>query len=97
MNIETIITLIVLGVLAIGGIVAFGIALIRGEVKKYICEQMKIAEEKFKDLPKPEKSIKKLQYVINAVKEKYKLVELFMNIRKFIEYIVTLSKDINNK
>lgn len=93
MSTETLIILIVLGALIIAGIGAIIIAIIRGELKKFIIEQMEKAGELFKDLPKPERSVKKFQYVLNAVKEKYKLVELFMNVKKFIELIV----NINNK
>lgn len=90
MNTELIIELVVAGVLALIGIGAIIVAIVRGELKQFIVEQMRIAEEKFKDLPKPQKSIQKLQFVINAVKEKYKLAELILNVRKFIEYIVKI-------
>lgn len=93
MQLETIITLAVLGATALGGIIAIIVALVRGEVKQFIVEQMEIAGEKFKDLPKPQKSIQKLQFVIERVKEKYKIAELIINIKKFVEYIVK----INNK
>lgn len=96
MTIETIITLIVLGATALGGVIALIIAIARGEVKKFIVEQMQIAEEKFKDLPKPQKSIEKLQFVIKAVKEKYKIASLILNIKKFVEYIINI-KNIGNK
>ena len=90
MSIETIITLITLGVIALGGIAGIIVAIIRGDMKKFIVEKMEEAEEKFKDLPKPQKSIQKLQYVIEAVKEKYKLVNVFLNIKKFVEYIINI-------
>lgn len=97
MTIETIVTLIVLGATALGGVIALIIAICRGEVKKFIVETMEKAEEIYKDLPKPEKSIKKMQYVIAKVKEKYKLASLFLNVKKFIEYIISISKGINSK
>lgn len=97
MQIETIISLIILGVLILAGIVTIIIALVRGELKKFIIAKMEEADELFKDLPKPEKSRKKLLYVLEAVKEKYKLAELFINIRKFVEQIIDISKKINAK
>lgn len=93
MTVETIITLIILGIAIIGGIASIIIAIVRGDMKKFIVEKMKEAGELYKDLPKPEKSIKKLQYVLEAVKEKYKIAELFMNVRKFIEYIVSINNE----
>ena len=39
----------------------------------------------------------KLGYVINAVKEKYKIPELVLNVKKFIESIIEISKQINYK
>ena len=93
MTVETIITLIILGIAILGGIASIVIAIVRGDMKKFIVEKMKEAGELYKDLPKPEKSIKKLQYVLEAVKEKYKIAELFMNVRKFIEYIVSINNE----
>ncbi len=82
-----------LGLLVLVGIIAIIVGILRGEVQKFIIAKMEEANEKYKDLPKPEKSIKKLQYVIDAVKEKYKIASLIMNVRKFIEKIV----EIHNK
>ena len=96
MSTETIAMLIVLCGTVLGGVIALIIAICRGEVKKFVVEQMQIAEEKFKDLPKPQKSIEKLQFVIKAVKEKYKIASLILNIKKFVGYIVNI-KNIGNK
>lgn len=96
MSIKEIIELCVLGAVVLGGIIAIIVAVVRGEMKDFVVKQMDIAEEKFKDLPKPQKSIEKLQFVIKAVKEKYKIASLILNITKFVEYIVNI-KNIGNK
>lgn len=91
MSIETIILTIILGVVALGGVIAIIVAIVRGEMKKFIeakmieAEQLELSGEK------------KLAYVLQAVKEKYKLVEVFLNCKKFIEHIIDLTKKINAK
>ena len=85
MEIKDIIILIILGLIVIAGIVAIVVALIRGDMQKFIKEKMAEAEHLYKDMPKPDKSKAKLKYVMDAVNEKYKLSKLLMNIRKFIE------------
>lgn len=91
MSIETIATLIALGVTALGGVIALIVAICRGEVKKFIVEKMEEAEKSGMS------GKQKLAFVIQAVKEKYKLASLFLNIKKFIEYIISISKGINSK
>ena len=91
MNVETIIVLAFLGVAVISGVVSIIVAIVRGDMKKFIEEKM-IEAEKLELTGK-----EKLTYVIEAVKEKYKLAKLFLNIRKFIEHIIDLSKQINAK
>ena len=90
---ELLTTLIMLGATIVVGIAVIIFAIVRGDMKNFIIAKMEEAGEKYKDLQKPERSLKKLDYVIDAVKEKYKLGELFLNIKKFIEYVVS----INNK
>ena len=91
MSIEAIILAIVLGVVALGGVVAIIIAIVRGDMKKYI-------EEKMVEAEKLELSgEKKLAYVLQAVKEKYKIAEVVLNCKKFIEHIIGLTKQINAK
>jgi pseudouridine-5'-phosphate glycosidase len=91
MQIETIITLIVLGVVILGSIASIIVALVRGEVKKFIEQKMIEAEAKVLS------GKEKYAYVLRAVKEKYKLVDLFLNIKKFVEHVIDLSKKINAK
>lgn len=91
MSVETIVTLVTLGVVALGGIISIIIAIVRGDMKKFIVEKMEEAE-------KSEMSgTQKLQFVIQAVKEKYKIAEVVLNTKKFIEYIISISKGINCK
>ena len=91
MSVEMIITLATLCVVALGGLFSIIVAIIRGDMKKFI-------EEKMVEAEKLELSgEKKLAYVLQAVKEKYKVVEVLLNCKKFIEHIITLSKQINAK
>lgn len=91
MSVETIVTLATLGVVALGGIISIIVAIVRGDMKKFIVEKMEEAE-------KSEMSgAQKLQFVIQAVKEKYKIAEVVLNTKKFIEYIISISKGINCK
>ena len=98
MSIETIITLVALGIACLSGIIGIVLAVVRGDMKKFIIEKMEEAEEKYKDVEdKNEKSKLKLEYVINAVKEKYKVLDVILNIKKFVEYIISITKKINSK
>lgn len=90
MNIETIIVLVILGIAVLSGIISIVVAVIRGDMKKFIEEKMIEAEAM-------QGSVEKLTYVLNAVKQKYKIVELVLNVKKFIEHIIDLSKQINSK
>jgi len=91
MTIELIITLVVLGIAIVSGVVGIVVALVRGDMKKFIVEKMEEAEKSNLG------GAKKLEYVVNAVKEKYKVLELILNVKKFIEYIISVSKNINAK
>ena len=91
MQIETIISLIVLGVVILAGLITIIVAIVRGDMKKFIIEKMEEAEQLELD------GAKKLQYVLEAVKEKYKLMELFLNVKKFVEQIISITKQINYK
>lgn len=91
MSIQEIIYLAILGLTILSGVIAIFVALIRGELKKFIIAKMEEAEKLSGD------GMKKLEYVLNAVKEKYKVLELFLNIKKFVEKIISISKKINAK
>ena len=91
MTVETIVLLALLGVSVISGVVSLIVALAKGEVKKFIEEKMVEAEKSGKT------GKEKLAYVLEAVDEKYKVMKLFMNAKKFIEHIIAISKQINAK
>lgn len=93
MPIREIIELVFMALAIISAVATIIIAIRNGEMKDFIIEKMDEAEKKYEDLPKPEKSYKKLEYVLNAVKEKYKLISLFFDIKDFIERIVKINKD----
>lgn len=91
MSIEALIPTIIAGVLALGGIVTLLIALFRGKVKEFIKEKMYEAEQSGKT------GAEKLKYVLEELKKQYKLAELFLNCKKFIDGIIDISKHINAK
>lgn len=91
MSQKEIISLVILGVICLIGIISIITAIVRGDMKKFIEEKMAEAEKLSMD------GKQKLEYVINAVKEKYKILELVLNVKKFIEHIIELSKQINYK
>ena len=86
-----IIQLIVLIVVTLALIATIVVAIVRGDMKKFIEEKMVEAE----NLGLSGKE--KLEYVINAVKEKYKIMTIILNVKKVIEHIIELSKQINYK
>ena len=91
MTVEMIITLVALGIVVLGGIITIIIALVRGEMKQFIEEKMIEAEKSGKS------GSEKLGFVLKAVSEKYKILELLLNVRKFIEKVISISKEINAK
>lgn len=91
MSQKEIISLVILSVICLIGIISIIIAIVRGDMKKFIEEKMAEAEKLSMD------GKQKLEYVINAVKEKYKILELVLNVKKFIEHIIEISKRINYK
>lgn len=94
MTIGEIIELVALGMAIVSAI----IFIIRGKVKDYIVEKMEEAEKLYENETDPvKKSTLKLKYVIEAVKEKYKIAALIVNIKKFVEKIIEITKQINHK
>ena len=91
MSQKEIISLVILGVICLIGIISIITAIVRGDMKKFIEEKMAEAEKLSMD------GKQKLEYVINAVNEKYKILELVLNVKKFIEHIIEISKHINYK
>ena len=91
MQIEAIVSLVILGVVALGGVATIIVAIVRGDMKKFIVGKMEEAEKLKLD------GKKKLEYVLQAVKEKYKILEVILNVKKFIEEIISITKQINAK
>ena len=76
---------------ALGLISSLIIAISRGQMKAFIIEKMEEAEESGKS------GKEKLEYVILAVKDKYKLLTIFINIKNVVEKIIATTKKINYK
>ena len=91
MQVETIIMLVIIGVLAVIGIVSIIVAIVRGDMKKFI--QTKMIEAEQQDLD----GAKKLEYVLVAVNEKYHVLKVLLNVKKFVEGIISITKQINYK
>ena len=91
MDIQAIITIVVLGIVLLGTIIGLVTALVRGEMKKFIEEKMVEAEKSGKS------GAEKLAFVIEAFKEKYKIMQFVLNAKQFIEKVIELSKQINAK
>lgn len=87
-DIKLIISLIALAIAILGALATIVVAFARGKIKEFVKEKIAEAEEKYKDYPKPEKSELKLRYVLDAVKEKYAMADMVLNIKKFIELAV---------
>lgn len=91
MDYSLLIPLISLGVLLLIAIIFIIIELFNGKMKKFLMEKIAEAEELF---PKEKENYqeKRRNYVIEAFKERYKLMSLFLNAKKFIELICKLFK-----
>lgn len=95
MSFQEIIKLVLLVVVTVGLIGTIIIDICKGKMKDFIVAKMEEAEEKFKD--DSDKAKKKLEYVIDAVKEHYKLISIVLNIKRFIEKVISVTKKINAK
>lgn len=91
MSIEEIILIFAVLVAIVSGVVSIIIAGVKGEIKTFIEEKMVEAEKLSLS------GNEKYQYVVDKVKENYKLGELLVNVKKFVEHIIELSKKINFK
>lgn len=91
MSIHEIIELVglIISVLALIGSIVYSI--IKGKLKDFIIEKMEEAEAL--ELGGQEK----LNYVLEAIKEKYKIAKIILNSQKFIEKVIAISKKINFK
>lgn len=91
MSPNEIIQLIVLIVITLALIATIVVAIVKGDMKKFIEEKMVEAENSGLN------GEEKLKYVINSVKEKYKVMTIILNVKNIIEHIIELSKQINYK
>lgn len=91
MSMQEIIELVGLGVTIIALVASIVVAIVKGSLRDFIGEKMKEAEASGKS------GKEKLEYVMKAVKEKYKLATLLLDVREFIEKIIDLTKNINSK
>ena len=82
MSIREIIELVALIITTLGLIGTLFGAISRGQLKEFIIEKMEEIEDSGKS------SVEKLEYVINAVKEKYKILTIIINIQKFVEKVL---------
>ena len=91
MSPNEIIQLIVLIVTTLALIATIVVAIVKGDMKKFIEEKMVEAENSGLN------GEEKLKYVINSVKEKYKVMTIILNVKNVIEHIIEISKQINYK
>lgn len=91
MDYKLLITTIVLGVILLGTLIFLCIELFNGNMKKFVMEKIAEAEKLF---PKEMEDYqeKRRNYVIEAFKEKYKIMAFCLNVQKFIELICKLFK-----
>ena len=91
MDYKLLITTIVLGVILLATVVFLCIELFNGNMKKFVMEKIAEAEKMFpKDVEDYQE--KRRNYVIETVKEKYKIMSFCLNVQKFIELICKLFK-----
>ena len=91
MEVREIIEIISLCITTIGLIVTLFTAITKGKLKEFIIQKMEEVETK--ELT----SVEKFEYVVNAVKEEYKILAILINIETFIEKVIDISKKINYK
>lgn len=91
MEVREIIEIISLCITTIGLIVTLFTAITKGKLKEFIIQKMEEVETK--ELT----SVEKFDYVVNAVKEEYKILAILINIETFIEKVIDISKKINYK
>ena len=91
MDYKLLITTIVLGVILLATVVFLCIELFNGNMKNFVMEKIAEAEKMFpKDVEDYQE--KRRNYVIEAFKEKYKIMAFCLNVQKFIELICKLFK-----
>lgn len=91
MSVVEILSLVIMGLGLIGSILAFVIELKKGSVKEFVLLKIEEAEKKF------EKGEDKLQYVIDEVGKKFKIFKFILDVKAFVEKIISLTKKVNTK
>jgi len=91
MEIREIIEIIALCISTVGLITTLFTAITKGKLKEFVIQKMEEVETK--ELT----SVEKFDYVVNAVKEEYKILAILINIETFIEKVIDISKKINYK
>ena len=91
MSVTEIIELVGLGITILCLIGSIIVAIVKGKMKDFIIAKMEEIENSGKS------PVEKLQYVIDAVKEEYKILTILINVKNFIEKIIGISKQINYK
>jgi len=91
MSVLEIVELIILIITTLGLVVTLITAILKGKLKEFIIEKMEEAETQ--ELT----SASKLEFVISAVKEKYKILTIILNVKTFIEKVIEVTKNINYK
>lgn len=91
MNIKLLVSVIVLGIILLATLIFLCIELFNGNMKKFVMEKIAEAEKLF---PKEAKNYQeqRRKYVIEAFKEKYKIMSFCLNVTKFIELVCKLFK-----
>lgn len=90
-QVSMIIGLISLAVGLIGTIIGWVISIRKGQLKTFVEEMMMEAEAKQMT------GEQKLNYVLEKVKEKYKVLAFIESARQFVEELIKFSKKVNHK
>lgn len=93
---NALIWIIILGVLLLSTLIGLLVSLFNGDMKKFVVEKMAEAEKMF---PKGTEDYqnKRRTYVIEAYKEKYKILQFILNVKAFIELVCKYCKFKNIK
>lgn len=91
MELKEIIELVSLAITTIGLVATIVGSIFKGKLKEFIVKKMEEVENMHKT------PVEKLQYVVEAVKDEYKLAKIVLNVEQFVEKIIDISKHINYK
>lgn len=83
------IVILVLGIALAIAIAVILLLIFNKSMKEFVVEKMEEAEKMGKS------GAEKFQYVVEAFVKKYKILQFILNVKKFIEYIIGITKNIN--